>query len=231
MLSAAAARVGLDYVLQPGEGAFYGPKLEFLLPDRHGKFWQCGTIQLDFVLPERLDVEIAAADNSRQRPIMLHHAVLGSIERFFAMLLERWEGNLPLWLAPQQVLIANIQAAQEDYARSVADAFDAAGLRIALDLRSETLSRKIVQAHTDAIPVIAVIGAREASDGSVVLRDRKGGQRILPLAAAIAALKLEVAAPTPISGRADIVSTKPIAADSDDVVTKIAAGGYDDVWC
>jgi len=231
MLSAAAERVGLDYVLQPGEGAFYGPKLEFLLPDRHGKFWQCGTIQLDFVLPERLDVEIVAADNSRARPIMLHHAVLGSIERFFAMLLERWEGNLPLWLAPQQVLIANIQAAQEDYARSVADAFDAAGLRIALDLRSETLSRKIVQAHADAIPVLAVIGAREVADGSVALRDRKGGQRILSLVTAIAALKLEVAAPTPMLGSADIASTKPIAADSDDVVTKIAAGGYDDVWC
>ena len=227
MLSKAAERVGLDYVLQAGEGAFYGPKLEFLLPDRHGKYWQCGTIQLDFVLPERLSVDIVDADNSRRQPIMLHHAVLGSIERFFAMLLERWEGNLPLWLAPQQVMVASIQANQEEYARAVADAFDAAGLRVALDLRPETLSRKIVQAHADAIPIVAVIGAREAADGSVVLRDRAGGQRILSLAAATAALRAELAVPLPLLGNVEVASAKPIAASADAVATV----SYDDVWC
>lgn len=229
MLSKAADRVGLDYVLQPGEGAFYGPKLEFLLPDRHGKFWQCGTIQLDFVLPERLDVDIVAMDNSRQRPLMLHHAVLGSIERFFAMLLERWEGNLPLWLAPQQVMVASIQADQQDYARTVADAFDVAGLRVVLDIRPETLSRKIVQAHADAIPIVAVVGAREVADGSVVLRNRVGGQRILPLADAVSRLRAELARPMPIVSGLKAAGAKPHATASDALAGRVE--GYNDVWC
>lgn len=231
MLAAAAERVGLDYALQPGEGAFYGPKLEFLLPDRHGKLWQCGTIQLDFVLPDRLGAEIVGPENSRMRPIMLHHAVLGSIERFLAMLLERWQGHLPLWLAPQQVMVATIQAAQEEYARAVAEAFDAAGLRVALDVRSETLSRKIVQAHADAIPMVAVVGAREAADGSVVLRGRSGEQQILSVAGAIAQLKRDGAAPPPsLRGihspwrGAGLVTAAPDAADA-------AKENYEDIWC
>jgi threonyl-tRNA synthetase len=226
MLSRAADRVGLDYALQPGEGAFYGPKLEFLLPDRQGKFWQCGTIQLDFVLPDRLSVEIVSDDNRRARPIMLHHAVLGSIERFFAMLLERWQGHLPLWLAPQQILIANIQAAQETYARAVAEAFEAAGLRVKLDHRSETLSRRIVQAHADAIPLIVVVGAREAADDSVALRARDGTQRILPLRVALAELQRDLAPPIPkIDRQAVAVATSELAAvDS-------VQDGYDNVWC
>lgn len=231
MLAVAAKRVGLDYELQPGEGAFYGPKLEFLLPDRHGKLWQCGTIQLDFVLPQRLDVEVVAADNSRSRPILLHHAILGSIERFLAMLLERWQGQLPLWLAPQQVVVATIQAAQADYARAVAEAFDAAGLRVALDMRAETLSRKIVQAHADAIPVVAVVGAREAADGSVVLRDGAGGQRILSVPGAIAQLKRDMAAPVPSLGglRSHWYASEaaPVAPGSGNE----AKEEYEDIWC
>ena len=224
MLSCAAARVGLDYILQPGEGAFYGPKLEFLLPDRQGKFWQCGTIQLDFVLPERLAAEIVAADNSRARPIILHHAILGSIERFFAMLLERWQGNLPAWLAPQQILVANIQAAQEGEARKLAEVLELAGLRVALDLRSETLSRKIVQARADAIPIVAVIGAREAADGRVVLRAWDGAQSILPIAAARAHLQREMAAPIPQIEKLHSAIKSPSGGDS-------VKEDYDDVWC
>jgi threonyl-tRNA synthetase len=223
MLARAAERAGLDYALQPGEGAFYGPKLEFLLPDRQGKFWQCGTIQLDFVLPDRLSAEIVAADNSRARPIMLHHAILGSIERFFAMLLERWQGHLPPWLAPQQVLVANIQAAQEAAARSFGEALELAGLRVAWDLRSETLSRKIVQARTDAIPVVAVIGAREAADGSVVLRARDGAQSILPIALAVAQLQREMAPPAPT-----VEKPNPLVRPRDAVAGR---EDYDDVWC
>jgi len=231
MLEAAAKRVGLDYALQRGEGAFYGPKLEFLLPDRHGKLWQCGTIQLDFVLPERLDAAIIAADNSRARPIMLHHAILGSIERFLAMLLERWQGHLPLWLAPQQVVVATIQAAQEGYARHVAEAFDAAGLRVALDVRAETLSRKIVQAHADAIPIVAAAGAREAADGSVVLRDRSGEQRILPIAGAVAALKREAAPPLPGLGGLRSPWLMADAASGDAQAEQAARLEYEEVWC
>ncbi len=196
MLASAARMEGCDYVLQPGEGAFYGPKLEFLLPDRKGRFWQCGTIQLDFVLPERLDAVFVDHENNRSRPVMLHHAVLGSIERFCAMLLERWAGNLPLWLAPDQVMVASIQAAQATYAQAVVETFDLAGLRVVSDLRAETLSRKIVQAREDAIPVIAIIGAREAVDGTVALRFRDGTQELLPVAAATAFLQREAAMPS-----------------------------------
>ncbi len=233
MLAAAAKAAGLDYELQPGEGAFYGPKLEFLLPDRAGKFWQCGTIQLDFVLPERLGAGFVDAANERVRPIMLHHAILGSIERFFAMLLERWAGNLPLWLAPDQVAVASIQAAQIPYARAVGEAFEQAGLRVALDLRSETLSRKIVQSRAEAIPILAAIGAREAADGSVALRFRDGAQQVLPLAAAVEFLRREVAPPLPDITAGD--RDRP-AVDAPSEVMGGAAGAAGDrawhsIWC
>jgi len=191
MLEAAARAAGLDPRLQPGDGAFYGPKLEFVLRDRQGREWQCGTIQLDFVLPERLGAEYVDADNQRRRPAMMHQAVLGSIERFLAMLLEHHGGDLPLWLAPEQLVVASIGEAQATYAERVADAFAQAEFRVALDIRAERLPRKIVDARESGIPVLIAVGAREAKDGTVSLRYRDGRQDVLPLAAAIEALRPE----------------------------------------
>ncbi len=187
-LEAAAKAAGLDYRVQPGEGAFYGPKLEFILEDARGRAWQCGTIQLDFVLPERLDALYVDASGARLRPAMIHHAVLGSLERFIAMLLEHYQGVLPLWLAPEQIVVASITPAQNDYAIEIAKAFVVAGFRVALDTRAERLPRKILDAREAAIPVLAVVGAKEAARGSVALRWRDGEQRTLPLAEATALL-------------------------------------------
>lgn len=195
LLGDAAKAAGLDPVLQPGEGAFYGPKLEFALRDAQGRSWQCGTIQLDFVLPDRLGADYADMAGGRARPVMLHQAVLGSIERFIAILLEHHQGRLPFWLAPEQVLVAPIDTAQAPYAREVVAAFEAAGLRAALDLGPEGLGRKIVAAHEYGVPVFAAVGAREAAAKSVSLRERDGGQAVLPLAEAVARLG-ERAAPS-----------------------------------
>jgi threonyl-tRNA synthetase len=189
MLKAAAHAAGLDPRLQPGDGTFYGPKLEFALRDRQGREWQCGTIQLDFVLPERLGAEYVDADNQRRRPAMMHQAVLGSIERFLAMLLEHHGGDLPLWLAPEQLVVASIGEAQAAYAERVASAFAQAEFRVALDTRAERLPRKIVDARENGIPVLLAVGAREAKEETVSLRHRNGRQDVLPLAAAIEALR------------------------------------------
>ncbi len=187
-LEAAARAAGLDPIRQPGEGAFYGPKLEFHLQDRLGRWWQCGTVQLDAVLPERMDVAYRDEQNGRAVPVILHHAVLGSLERFIGMLLEQYDGNLPLWLAPEQIVIASIGAAQAEHAASIRDRFVEAGLRAELDDGPETLARKIVAAHEAAIPLVGVIGAREERNGTIALRHRDGAQEVLPVEAAIAKL-------------------------------------------
>lgn len=191
MLSAAARAAGLNPRLQAGEGTFYGPKLEFILRDRQGREWQCGTIQLDFVLPERLGAEYVDAENKRRRPVMMHQAILGSIERFLAMLLEHHRGDLPLWLAPEQLMIASIGEAQATYAEQVADAFAAADFRVALDVGPERLPRKIVEARENGIPLLLAVGAREAKHETVALRYRDGRQSVLPLSAAIETLRPE----------------------------------------
>ena len=191
MLAAAARAAGLDPRLQPGDGTFYGPKLEFILRDRRDREWQCGTIQLDFVLSERLGAEYVDADNKRRRPAMMHQAVLGSIERFLAMLLEHHGGDLPLWLAPEQLVIASIGEAQAAYAERVAHAFGQADFRVALDTRPERLPRKIVDARESGIPLLLAVGAREARNETVSLRRRDDEQEVLPLAAAIEALRSE----------------------------------------
>jgi threonyl-tRNA synthetase len=175
-LAGAARHAGLSFREQPGEGAFYGPKLEFILQDRDGREWQCGTIQLDLVLPEKLDAEFVDAAGGRVRPWMIHHAVLGSIERFTAVLLEHHRGHLPFWLAPDQVAVAPVSDQQDAYARRVIDAFEAAGLRAMLSASDETLSRRIVASHEQGIPVFATVGAREVAAGSVMLRERDGRQ-------------------------------------------------------
>jgi threonyl-tRNA synthetase len=190
-LESAAKTSELQFSVQPGEGAFYGPKLEFLLRDRHGREWQCGTLQLDFVLPERLDALYVDQESQRVRPVMIHHAILGSLERFAAILLEHHRGDLPLWLAPEQVVVAPVSDAQIEYARKVAAAFDEDGLRTVLDDRGETLSRRVVYAFESGIPVFAAVGARDEQDGTVALRRRSGRPVTMPVVEAARQLKLE----------------------------------------
>lgn len=190
-LMAAADAAGLSYRVQPGEGAFYGPKLEFVLKDARGREWQCGTIQLDLVLPDKLDARYVDSDNERRRPVMIHHAVLGSIERFIAMLLEHYEGRLPLWLAPDQIAVASVTSASADYARKVYEAFVAAGFRAMVDTREERIGRKLAESHDAGIPVFVAVGASESASGTVSLRQGGKGQRILELGAAIERLRGE----------------------------------------
>jgi threonyl-tRNA synthetase len=195
-LKDAAEGTGLDYTLDPGEGAFYGPKLDFVLRDAIGRDWQCGTLQVDFVLPERLDASYVGEDGAKHRPVMLHRAILGSFERFLAILIEQYAGRFPLWLAPLQVMVATITSDADAYAREVAAAFKAAGLRAEADLRNEKINYKVREHSVGKIPVIAVVGRREAEQGSVALR-RLGAkdQEVLALGDAIIRLQEEATPP------------------------------------
>ncbi len=169
-LKQAVESVGLDYTLNPGEGAFYGPKLEFVLRDAIGRDWQCGTLQVDFVLPERLDATYRAEDSSERRPVMLHRAVLGSLERFLGIVIESTAGHLPLWLSPMPVMVATIVNAVDDYAIEVRDRLAAAGVPAELDLRNEKISYKVREHSGKKVPVILVVGEREAAEGKVAMR-------------------------------------------------------------
>lgn len=191
-LETAGRAAGLVLRPQPGEGTFYGPKLDFTLRDRAGRDWQCGTIQLDFVLPERLGANYIDASGARVRPVLIHHAVLGSIERFLGMLLEHYCGSLPLWLAPEQVMVASVSEHQADYAASVAAAFEARELRVRIDAGPERLARKVGMAHEAGIPILAAIGAMEARGGTVSLRRRDGSRTTLGVDAAASMLRDEV---------------------------------------
>ena len=195
-LMAAVGETGLEVEHNPGEGAFYGPKLEFVLRDAIGRDWQCGTLQVDFVLPERLDAEYIGVDGAAHRPVMLHRAILGSLERFIGVLIEHYAGRLPLWLAPVQIVIATITQDGDAYAGEVAAALSAAGLRVELDLTNEKIGYKVRQHSLAKVPVLIAIGKREAEAGNVALR-RLGGekQEILALEQAIARLKDEAAMP------------------------------------
>ncbi|MFN9846896.1 MAG: threonine--tRNA ligase [Alphaproteobacteria bacterium] len=166
----------------PGEGAFYGPKLEFHLKDAIGRTWQCGTLQLDYVLPERLDAEYVAEDGSKQRPVMLHRAICGSMERFIGVMIENFAGAFPLWLSPVQVVVTTITSDADDFALKAAANLRARGLRVETDLRNEKINYKIREHSLAKVPVIAVIGRREAEEGKLALR-RFGsdGQQILML--------------------------------------------------
>lgn len=164
----------IEYGENPGEGAFYGPKIEFSLKDCLGRVWQCGTIQVDFSMPGRLGAEYVAEDSSRQTPVMLHRAVLGSLERFIGILIEQHEGKFPFWLAPVQAVVCNITDAQADYVRQAAQSMIHAGFRVELDLRNEKVGYK-VRAHTLArVPYIIVAGDRECDAGTLSVRDRSG---------------------------------------------------------
>ncbi len=195
-LTEAAAAAGLEVELAPGEGAFYGPKLEFHLRDAIGRSWQCGTLQVDFVLPERLDAEYVAADGTKRRPVMLHRAILGSLERFIGILIEQYAGRLPVWLAPIQAVVATITEAADTAARAAHAALKSAGIRTGIDLRNEKINYKVREHSHAKVPVMFVLGAREAADGTVSVR-RLGakGQEVLALAEAVDRLRLEAAAP------------------------------------
>jgi threonyl-tRNA synthetase len=165
---------GLAYDVQPGEGAFYGPKVEFTLKDSLGRLWQCGTIQLDFNLPVRLGAEFVDEDNSRKPPVMLHRAILGSMERFIGILIEHHAGAFPLWLSPIQVVLMNISQAQEEYTSQVAQKLRAAGLRIQLDLRNEKITYKIREHSLQKLPYQLIIGDKEVAASLVAVRTRSG---------------------------------------------------------
>ena len=169
-LKEAAVASGLDFTLNPGEGAFYGPKLEFVLRDAIGRDWQCGTLQCDFILPERLGAHYVDPSGEKVHPVMLHRAILGSLERFIGILLENTAGHLPLWLAPTQVAVLTITSAQDAAALAVYDMLKGAGVRAVLDTRSEKVSYKIREHSLKKIPILAIIGAKEAEEGTVTLR-------------------------------------------------------------
>lgn len=185
-LQSAARQAGLSCVEQPGQGAFYGPKLEFVLQDRLGRAWQCGTIQLDLVLPERFDLHYAGPSGERLRPVMLHRALFGSLERFIGVLLEHHGGALPAWLAPEQVVVASVGEGAAAYAEALAARLRRAGCRARADVRDESLSKKVLGAHEDGVPFLAVVGGREVAAQGVRLRQRDGAQRDLPLDEAVA---------------------------------------------
>ncbi len=205
-LEQAANAAGVEVERIANEGAFYGPKLEFHLKDAIGRTWQCGTLQLDYVLPDRLDANYIGEDGAKHRPVMLHRAICGSMERFIGILIEHYAGAFPLWLAPVQVVVATITSDADDYAREVVKALKAQGLRVEADLRNEKINYKVREHSLAKVPVIAVVGRREAEEGKVALR-RLGsdGQQILALGEAANALALAASPP-------DIARSREVAA-------------------
>ncbi|AQU87239.1 threonine--tRNA ligase [Komagataeibacter nataicola] len=195
-LKVACDMAGVTYEHNPGEGAFYGPKLEFVLRDAIGRDWQCGTLQVDYVLPERLDASYVGEDSARHRPVMLHRAILGSFERFLGILIEQHAGRFPLWLAPTQVVVASIVTDAADYAQHVTDSLREAGLVVEADLRNEKINAKIREHSLARVPVILVVGRKEAEENTVAMR-RLGGktQEVLPLEEAVSALAYEALPP------------------------------------
>ncbi len=199
-LSAVLDDMGLSYGVNPGEGAFYGPKLEFVLRDAIGRDWQCGTLQVDMNLPEAFDIGYIGEDGARHRPIMLHRALFGSLERFTGILIEHYAGRFPTWLAPVQAVVATITSDADDYARAVAAALKAAGIRAALDVRNEKINYKVREHSLAKVPHMLVVGKREAEEGTVAVRTLgEKDQRVLPLEEAIAMLS-EAATPPDLRG-------------------------------
>ena len=195
-MAEAARAAGTEPVVTEGDGAFYAPKLDFVVKDAIGREWTCGTIQLDYVLPERLGAEYVGEDGAKHRPVMLHRAILGSFERFIGIMIENYAGAFPLWLAPVQAVVATIVSDADDYAKQVAAKFKAAGLRVETDLRNEKVGYKVREHSVAKVPVIAVVGKNEAEEGKVALR-RLGsqGQEIVSVEEAIRMLTEEATPP------------------------------------
>ena len=198
-LQEAIDATGLPFEMNPGEGAFYGPKLEYVLRDAIGRKWQCGTLQVDFVLPERLDAKYVGEDGQTHRPVMLHRAILGSFERFLGVLIEHYAGRLPMWLSPVQAMVATIVSDADAWASEVEQAIAAAGIRVEADLRNEKINYKVREHSIAKIPALLVVGKKEAADGTVTIR-RLGQkeQENLPLEAAVAALQQDAMPPIPL---------------------------------
>lgn len=176
-LRKAIENMGMDYVVNEGDGAFYGPKLDFHLTDSIGRTWQCGTIQLDFQLPQRFEAEYIGEDGQKYRPIMIHRVVFGSIERFIGILIEHFAGKFPLWLAPVQVRVLPVSDKFMDYGREVADALKAKHIRVELDERNEKLGYKIREARKDRIPYMLIVGAKEEEQKMVSVRKRDAEEK------------------------------------------------------
>jgi threonyl-tRNA synthetase len=193
-LAAAADRASLKYERAPGGGAFYGPKLEFALTDRLGRSWQCGTIQLDLVMPERFGLRYTSASGVQRPLLMLHRALFGSLERFLAVLLEHYAGALPPWVAPLQVQVIPVSNAQRERAAEVTKSLSARGVRADLDARDETLAKRIGDSHRGGAPLAVIIGERELTERTLTLRGRDG-QRSLPIAEAEALIEAQCRAP------------------------------------
>ena len=195
-LGDALRATGRDFEIAEGEGAFYGPKLEFHLKDAIGRSWQCGTLQLDFVMPERLDASYVAEDGSRQRPVMLHRAILGSLERFIGILIENHAGRMPMWLSPVQVVVATIVSEADSYAEKLVGELRAAGLRAEIDARNEKINYKVREHSVQKVPVMLVVGRREAEEGTVSVR-RLGadGQTVRPFMDVLVELMAEATPP------------------------------------
>jgi len=173
-LAAALDDAGIEWVENPGEGAFYGPKIEFSLKDTIGRIWQCGTLQVDFFMPERLDATYIDEDSSRQNPVMLHRAILGSLERFIGILIENYGGAFPAWLAPTQAVVLNISEKQDEYCKKVVETLGKQGFRVNSDLRNEKIGFKIRQHTLAKVPYLLVVGDREVENGTVAVRTRSG---------------------------------------------------------
>ncbi len=174
-LKRALEAVGEPYTINEGDGAFYGPKIDFDVTDAIGRKWQCATIQLDYAHPERFDLKYVGADNAEHRPVVIHRAIFGSFERFIALLIEHFAGAWPLWLAPVQAVVLPISDRHRDYAAGVRDKLVAAGLRVDLDDRQEKIGFKIREAQLQKVPYMLVAGDRESSEGTVAVRSRSGG--------------------------------------------------------
>jgi threonyl-tRNA synthetase len=195
-LENAIKAVGRDYTLEPGDGAFYGPKLDFYLTDAIGRVWQCGTFQVDPNLPERLGASYIAADGEKHRPFMLHRACLGSFERFIGILIENWEGKLPFWIAPRQVVVASIVSEADDFVQDAVAQLQAAGVRAEADIRNEKINYKIREHSVGKVPVILAVGRKEVEDGTVTVR-RLGEKQtqVRPLSEVVAELAAEASPP------------------------------------
>jgi len=192
-LDQALKAMNIDFVVHEGEGAFYGPKIEFVLKDCLDRSWQCGTVQLDFALPDRMGATYVAEDNEKKIPVMIHRAILGSVERFIGILIEEFEGKFPTWLSPQQVAVINITDDQSKYASDVSAQFKKAGIRAKVDLRNEKVGFKIRQHTLQRIPYMLVVGAQEVENGTVAVRTLEGEDRgALPVSDAIELIQSDI---------------------------------------